>query len=164
MLCLDPLGAVGDGGAALFEAEMFARLPAENRQRAKELDERGLAGGGTDADALEGMRLVWPAYFADWDAAPPMPPFSLSIPAYAGGFESLTERLPRSRRRCRRITVPLGIVAGARSPMPVEEAARRECGARSPARGSRSSRAAGTSRGSSGPDACGRRWSGWPRG
>src|SRR5580698_2225900 len=27
VLCVDPLGAVGDGGSALFEAEMMARTP-----------------------------------------------------------------------------------------------------------------------------------------
>jgi pimeloyl-ACP methyl ester carboxylesterase len=123
VLCLDPLGAVGDGGSALFEAEMFARLPEENRARAQELDERGLAGEGTGEDALEGMRLVWPAYFADWDTARPMPPLSLSVPAYAEGFASLRERLPALEAALPTITVPLGIVAGARSPMPVEEAA-----------------------------------------
>lgn len=124
VLCLDPLGAAGDGGSARFEAEMIARLPEEDRQRAKELDERELAGEGTEADGLEGMRLVWPAYHAAWDAAPPMPPISLSIPAYAGGFESLTARLPELEAALPSITVPLGVVAGAKSPMPVEEAAR----------------------------------------
>jgi pimeloyl-ACP methyl ester carboxylesterase len=124
VLCLDPLGAVGDGGRELFEAEMTARLPEQSRQRAKELDERELAGEGTEADALEGLELVWPAYFADWDAAPPMPPISLSIPAYAGTFASLTAKLPALEAALPTIRVPLGIVAGAKSPMPVEEAAR----------------------------------------
>jgi proline iminopeptidase len=123
VLCLDPLGAVGDGGEALFEAEMFARLPAENRQRAKELDEQALAGGGTEEDGIEGMRLVWPAYFADWDAAPPVPQFSMSTPAYAEGFASLRERLPALEAALPSIDVPLGIVAGGRSPMPVQESA-----------------------------------------
>jgi pimeloyl-ACP methyl ester carboxylesterase len=124
VLCVDPLGAVGDGGRELFEAEMIGRLPEKSRQRAKELDERELAGEGTEGDALEGLELVWPAYFADWDAAPPMPPISLSIPAYAGTFESLTAQLPALEAALPSIRVPLGIVAGAKSPMPIEEAAR----------------------------------------
>jgi pimeloyl-ACP methyl ester carboxylesterase len=123
VLCLDPLGAVGDGGEALFEAEMFARLPEENRQRAKELDDSGLAGEATAEEGLEGMRLVWPAYFADWDAAPPLPPFSMSAPAYSEGFASLRERRSALEAALPTIRVPLGIVAGARSPMPAEEAA-----------------------------------------
>jgi pimeloyl-ACP methyl ester carboxylesterase len=124
VLCLDPLGAVGDGGAALFEAEMMARMPEENRALATELDERAMAGEGTEADALEGLRLVWPSYFAEWDAAPPMPPYSMSTAAYSGGFESLVARLPELEAALPSINVPFGIVAGAMSPMPVEEAAR----------------------------------------
>jgi hypothetical protein len=37
------------------------------------LDEQATAGGGTIEGAIESPRLVWPACFADWDAAPPMP-------------------------------------------------------------------------------------------
>jgi pimeloyl-ACP methyl ester carboxylesterase len=125
VLCLDPLGAVGDGGGALFEAAMMGRLPAHIRERAAELDERAMAGEGEPADALEGLRLVWPAYFSDWDAAPPMPPYSMSHAAYSGAFESLRERFPDLEAALPSITVPVGIVAGARSPMPVEESANR---------------------------------------
>jgi pimeloyl-ACP methyl ester carboxylesterase len=83
-----------------------------------------MAGEGNEAEAMAGRQLVWPAYFAEWDAAPPMPPYPLSIPAYAGGFESLKERLPGLEASLPTIAVPLGIVAGAKSPMPVEESAR----------------------------------------
>jgi pimeloyl-ACP methyl ester carboxylesterase len=125
VLCIDPLGAVGDGGGALFEAEMLARLPAETRDRAKELDAREQAGEVTPEDPLEGLRLVWPAYFADWDAAPPMPAdVSLSVAAYAGTFESLKERLPALEAALPTITMPVGIVMGEKSPMPTEEAGR----------------------------------------
>jgi len=129
VLCVDPLGAVGDGGMALFVAEMIGRMPAENRQRTQELDERRLAGEGTEDDALERMRLVWPSYFAEPDAAPPMPPMSLCISANAGGFESLKARLPELEAALPTISVPLGIVAGARSPMPVEASAMRSAAA-----------------------------------
>jgi pimeloyl-ACP methyl ester carboxylesterase len=121
VLCLDPLGGVGDGGEALFGAEMLARCPEDVRKRAEELDERALAGEGTEAEGIEGLRLVWPAYFADWDAAPPMPDYSLSVPAYAEAFESLKERLPGLEGSLPTISVPLGIVMGAKSPMPTEE-------------------------------------------
>jgi pimeloyl-ACP methyl ester carboxylesterase len=123
VLCLDPLGGVGDGGAARFEAEMFARLPEERRQRAMEMDERAMAGEGTEEDGMESLQLVWPAYFADWDAAPPMPPYSMSVPAYAETFESLRALLPDLEASLPRIAVPLGIVAGERSPMPIDQAA-----------------------------------------
>jgi pimeloyl-ACP methyl ester carboxylesterase len=124
VLCVDPLGAVADGGAALFEAEMLGRLPEERRRRAAELDERAMAGEGTVEEGLESLRLVWPAYFADWDAAPPMPDYAMSVAAYAGGFESLTARLPALEAALPTIAMPFGIVAGQKSPMPVEESAR----------------------------------------
>jgi pimeloyl-ACP methyl ester carboxylesterase len=37
-LAVDPLGVVGDGGMAAFEAEMLARTPSQDRERAHELD------------------------------------------------------------------------------------------------------------------------------
>ena len=44
--------------------EMFARTPPEDRDRARELDARAMAGEGTEEDALESLRMVWRAYFA----------------------------------------------------------------------------------------------------
>jgi pimeloyl-ACP methyl ester carboxylesterase len=35
------------------------------------------------------MRLVWPFYFADPAAAPPMPPFRSSVSVYSGTWESI---------------------------------------------------------------------------
>jgi pimeloyl-ACP methyl ester carboxylesterase len=123
VLSLDSLGAVGDGGAERFEAEMISRLPEDRRRQAAEMDARAMAGEDTEEDGLESLRLVWPAYFADWDAAPPMPPYTLSVPSYAEGFESLRALLPDLETALPSITVPVGIVAGAKSPMPVDLAA-----------------------------------------
>jgi pimeloyl-ACP methyl ester carboxylesterase len=118
VLAVDPLGAVGDGCQAEFDAEIFARTPAEVRARAQELDERAMAGEGSDADVLESMALVWPAYFADWDAAPPVPAFRASSTCYAETFASLLAELPALEAALPSITVPVGFVAGAHSPMP----------------------------------------------
>jgi pimeloyl-ACP methyl ester carboxylesterase len=124
VLCVDLLGGVGDGGAAAFEAEMTARMPEDIRLRAKEMDERAMRGEGSVDDALESLRLMWPAYYPSWDDAPPMPDVSLSVEAYSGGFESLTAELPALTDRLGRITVPLGVLAGGASPMPVDVAAK----------------------------------------
>jgi pimeloyl-ACP methyl ester carboxylesterase len=121
VLAIDPLGAVGDGGMAAFEAEMFARTPEADRQRARDLDEQATAGNGTEADALEGLRLVWPAYFADPPNAPPMPPIRISIPASAL-FEEIVKELPALEKALPAVRVPLGALVGARSPMPPDEA------------------------------------------
>lgn len=122
-LAVDPLGAVGDGGMAKFEAEMSARCPPDVRAKSEELDAAEAAGEATDAAALEGTKLYWPAYFAEWESAPPPPISAVSVTAYGEAFASLTERRPALEAALGSITVPFGIVAGERSPMPVDEAA-----------------------------------------
>jgi pimeloyl-ACP methyl ester carboxylesterase len=120
-LAVDPLGATGDGGSAVFERAILDRTPAEDRERAAELDDRAMRGEGTPEDALESMRLVWPAYFASRDNAFPMPPLRVSVEAYAALWTALTEALPALERALPGIRVPFGVVAGAGSPMPVAE-------------------------------------------
>jgi pimeloyl-ACP methyl ester carboxylesterase len=122
-LAVDPLGAVGDGGSAKFEAEMMARCPEEVRARAEELDQAALAGEGSDEAGVEGLRLYWPAYFADWDSAPPMPITRMSVAAYSSAFESLKAHAADLEARLPSISVPIGILAGGRSPMPLHESA-----------------------------------------
>ena len=119
-LAVDPLGIVGDGGMAAFEAELLARTPKEGRERARELDERAMAGEGTAEDFLESLAIVWPAYFADPWRAPAMPPIRMSVEAYSGIAGELTagaeevcarlahERGPRRRDRRRRKPDALG--------------------------------------------------------
>ncbi len=58
-LAVDPLGAVGDGGAAAFEARMQARTPERDRARAEELDQRAMRGEASAEEALESLRLSW---------------------------------------------------------------------------------------------------------
>jgi hypothetical protein len=50
---------------------------------------------GSEADALESLRLVWPAYFPSWDASPRMPPVRLSVAGYAETWASVLEQLAR---------------------------------------------------------------------
>lgn len=118
VLAVDPLGAVGDGGNAEFEAEMARRTPAADRDRAAELDRLAQEGEVTEEQALESLRLFWPAYFADPATAPPMPAIRLSIPAYSGLFSDLVERLPELETMLPAIAVPLGVVLGERSSIP----------------------------------------------
>ena len=119
VVAVDPLGAVGDGGGAQFEAEMVRRTPEEDAARASELDRRVGAGEGDEADALEGLRLLWPAYYANPATAPPMPPsLRFSVPAYAGTASDLSEQLPTLEAALPGITVPVGVVVGLGSPIP----------------------------------------------
>jgi pimeloyl-ACP methyl ester carboxylesterase len=118
-LAVDPLGGVGDGGAEAFEAEMFSRTPEADRERAEELDERAMRGEGTPDDAVESMRIVWPAYFADREHTLAFPDLRVSVAAYSGLWDSLNAELPRLSAALATVAVPFGFVAGAGSPVPV---------------------------------------------
>lgn len=118
VLAVDPLGAVGDGGAAEFSAEMLARASEDAREKLKVLDEREAAEGPSEADSLEHFSLVWPGYFADPPNAPPVPDLAFSVPASAGGFPAIFEQLPALEAGLASISVPIAIAAGARSPIP----------------------------------------------
>jgi pimeloyl-ACP methyl ester carboxylesterase len=118
VLSVDPLGAVGDGGAEAFVAELFARLPEADRERARMLDEKDNAGESTPEEDLEALSLVWPAYFADPAAAPPMPPVELSQEANRALWADLQSRLPDLEASLPSIIVPVGVIVGAMSPMP----------------------------------------------
>jgi pimeloyl-ACP methyl ester carboxylesterase len=78
-----------------------------------------MSGAGTEQDVVESMALLWPAYFADPDAAPAMPDFRASVDCYAGTYASLQTELPALEAALPSIKVPVGFVHGARSPMPV---------------------------------------------
>ena len=123
-LAVDPLGIVGDGGLAAFEAEMNARTPRADRDRQRELDERAMDGDGTNEDFLESVRLVWPAYFADPENVPPMPPVRLSVEAYSGIISEVTAGNDRVAAALAETDVPYGVIAGGASPMPWGQAAR----------------------------------------
>ena len=123
-LAVDPLGFVGDGGLGAFEAEMDARTPRKDRNRRRELDDRAIAGLGTPDDMLESMRLVWPAYFADPDNVPAMPPIRVSVEAYSGIISELTADTDRISAVLAATNIPYGVIAGGASPMPWGQAAR----------------------------------------
>jgi proline iminopeptidase len=128
-LAVDMLGGVGDGGVAGFEAELAARTPEGDRERAIELDERALRGEGTPDEMDESLRLLWPAYFAAPEHTLPFEHWGNSLAAYSGLWEAIEAALPTLADDLARIKVPFGVVAGAASPMPVEQAAVATAGA-----------------------------------
>jgi pimeloyl-ACP methyl ester carboxylesterase len=123
-LAVDPVGVVGDGGIAGFEAEMTARTPQADRRRARELDDRAMAGQATPEEALESLRIMWPAYFGDPENVPPMPPMRMSVEAYAGVIGEVVADSEQLAAKLGASSVPYGVVAGAGSPMPWGQAAR----------------------------------------
>ena len=119
VLAVDPLGSIGDGRWREFDEEIFRRTPEHVRARARELDERSMAGTVDEELALEGMRLVWPAYFADPERAPPMPEMRYGAERSAQMYPSIQAELPALEAGLAGIRVPVGFVHGARSPMPL---------------------------------------------
>jgi pimeloyl-ACP methyl ester carboxylesterase len=119
VLAVDPLGSVGDGRWPEFDEEIFRRTPEPVRARARELDELMAAGAADDELALEQMRLVWSAYFADPERAPPMPELRFASKRSAEMGRSILAELPALEAGLPRIRVPVGFVHGSRSPMPV---------------------------------------------
>ena len=119
VLAVDPLGSVGDGRWPEFDEEIFRRTPEDVRERAREIDELSMAGEADDELALEGMRLVWPSYFADPEHAPPMPKLGIASARFAEMVPSIQAELPALEAGLPRIRVPVGFVHGSRSPMPL---------------------------------------------
>ena len=119
MLSVDPLGSVGDGRWPEFDEEIFRRTPDELRARARELDALTREGVADDELALEAMRIVWPAYFADPEQAPPMPELRMASERSAQMGRSILAELPALEAGLPLIRVPVGFVHGSLSPMPV---------------------------------------------
>ncbi len=130
VLVVDGLGSAGDAGVPALRAELRRRLPPGSRARCDELDEQLATPGATDDDALESLRLLWPGYFADPAGAPPPPEgMAVSLACATGSAASAMEQLAAGTfaSRLAMITVPVTVLAGDSSPMPVvvaEETAR----------------------------------------
>jgi pimeloyl-ACP methyl ester carboxylesterase len=118
VLSVDPLGAVADGGAEAFGAEMLARVPEPTRGRARVLDQKDTAGEATTEESLEALSLFWASYYGDPASAPPMPRVALARAASLGLWTDLAERLPDLESSLPSIRVPLGVLVGELSPMP----------------------------------------------
>jgi pimeloyl-ACP methyl ester carboxylesterase len=118
VLSVDPLGAVGDGGAEAFGSEMLARVPDASRERARELEEKDAAGEATLAEVHEAFSLYWRSYFADPSSAPPMPEMRFAPEVSRALWLDLLNRLPALEASLPRIDIPVGVVVGELSPMP----------------------------------------------
>jgi pimeloyl-ACP methyl ester carboxylesterase len=121
-LAVDPLGGVGDGGMAAFTEELAARVPEADRERAQALEAAVTSGTGGETEAVENLRLLWPGYFAEPSNAPEMPALCMSLAAYAGTMDSVVQELPGLEAALPTIRVPVGVLVGERSPIPMSEA------------------------------------------
>jgi proline iminopeptidase len=123
LVLVDPLGAVGDGGLGDHARHMEERLSPDSRQRYAEVAERLQQPDASDADALASLALLWPSYFADPPNAPAMPStMRMSLVAYASTFASVGALLAAGLTdKVSQITVPVVLVLGEKSPMPVSQ-------------------------------------------
>jgi pimeloyl-ACP methyl ester carboxylesterase len=119
VVAVDPLGSVGDGRWPEFDEEILRRTPEHVRKRAREIDELSMAGEADHELALEGIRLVWPAYFADPERAPPMPELRYGSERSGAMVASIQAELPALEAGLSGIRVPVGFVHGSQSPMPL---------------------------------------------
>jgi pimeloyl-ACP methyl ester carboxylesterase len=94
LLLIDPLGAVGDGGAADVGRALGQRLLPAAISRYQEVAARLSGPGASDADMLDSLRLLWPGYYAHPQSAPRMPPgMRASLAGYTTTFASVAEHL-----------------------------------------------------------------------
>jgi pimeloyl-ACP methyl ester carboxylesterase len=116
-LPVDPLGAVGDGGLAAFEAELIRRLPTATVARLEELDTIEATRPLTRDEGLEAMEIAWPGYFSNLEAAQPIP--QTDHAPSDESWASIRAELPALARLLRGCTVPIRFVHGALDPLPL---------------------------------------------
>jgi len=123
LVVVDPLGAVGDGGAAEMGEALASRLSQNTLIQLEAVNARLATPAAKDADALASLRLLWPAYFAEPAAAPPLPDgMRISLACYEGTFGSIVGHLEAGfGGRLKEITAPTVFVLGERSPIPVAQ-------------------------------------------
>ena len=107
---------------AAFGEAMTSRLTPQARRRVDEVEAIEAAEGPNEETLRETWVLFWPCYFADPASAPPVIPQRASVAAYQGLFASLFAEKERLEAALPTIRVPVGVVAGAGSPMPVSAA------------------------------------------
>ncbi len=122
-LVVDPLGGVGDGGFPAFDDEMRRRTPPDEVERADLLDQRVMEGVATDAEALESLRIFWPAYFPSPDRAPAFPALQFSARLAGLTLQSAVDEMSGLESRLAGCRVPTTFVHGALSPMPLAASA-----------------------------------------
>lgn len=118
VVAIDPIGIVGDGGMAAFEAEMTARMPAGRGERLAELEAKEEAGTNTEADGQEAMSLYWPSYFGDPERTFALPDVRHCVETQAAIFPQMGEGLEAVAAAVAGSDVPVGLLAGGASPIP----------------------------------------------
>jgi proline iminopeptidase len=123
---IDALWAVGDGGEEVFGENLMRQLSPEERARYDEIDARESAEDATEPADAEGLRLLWPYYFADPPSAGPMPPMLGDPVGQRAAWTSIHEHFASRTLEIRLpdLNVPTVIIHGELDPIPSSEAER----------------------------------------
>lgn len=123
LVVMDPLGAVGDGGAEVFGENLMRQLPDDRRARVEELNAAEERGEWQPGDLVEGLRLLWPYYFADPSSASPMPPMQGDHPGHLETWASVREHFEARtlEEALPRLEMPVIFIHGALDPIPAAE-------------------------------------------
>ncbi len=121
IVVVDSLGAVGDGGQEAFGENLMRPLSAAARERVEEINRREESGEVTVSEEIEALGLLWPFYFAEPAAAPPMPPMDMDLEGHLATWDSIHEHLERGtlERALPALDVPAVFIHGAGDPIPV---------------------------------------------
>jgi pimeloyl-ACP methyl ester carboxylesterase len=120
---LEPLGAVPDGGQAAMLDHFASRLsPAEASEWIR-LEQLSATNGHSPERSIAQLSIIWPFYFSEPAAAPPMPPIKRGPGDHDASIsdhfdkQTLVNRLPTA-------STPALFLAGTKSPIPHEESER----------------------------------------
>jgi len=123
LVVIDPLGAVGDGGAEVFGENLMRQLPADGRARVEELNAAEERGEQQPGDLVEGLGILWPYYFADPSVASPMPPMQGDHEGHLETWASVRAHFETGtlEHGLPRLEVPAIFIHGALDPIPASE-------------------------------------------
>jgi proline iminopeptidase len=125
-IVIDPLGAVPDGGIAAMTEHFAARLSRDEIAEYVRLDQRAAEEGTSSEIERAKLALIWPYYFADSAAAPPMPAIRVGVEASDGTFASIHAHFDQHtlERALPGTPTPTLFLAGTKSPIPHHESER----------------------------------------
>lgn len=122
LVVIDPLGAVGDGGAEVFAENLMRPLPDDKRVRIEELNAREERGEPEPGDLVEGLRILWPYYFADPSSASPMPRMQGDHPGHLQTWASVNAHFESGtlEHGLPGLELPTIFIHGAQDPIPAD--------------------------------------------
>jgi len=113
VLAVDPFGTVGDGGRPAFFDELFARIPRDQRESFETL-----WASPSREDAVRGLGILWPGYFADPADAPQYQRVRIAGPEVGALASALPAAMSDLEAALPLMRLPMGVLVGGGSPMP----------------------------------------------